>query len=86
VGAHKRAGGHSLSVAIWLATAFGAWRVSARRLRGHLRTALVGTATAVCSQGGVIPDLLTRLVKQDGSELPPSFAAKKGSVWVADLL
>ena len=40
-----------------------------------------GTATAVCSQGGVIPDVLTRLAKQDGSELPPSFAAKKGSVW-----
>ena len=35
----------------------------------------------MCSQGGVIPDLLTRLAKQDGTELPSSFAAKKGSVW-----
>jgi 8-oxo-(d)GTP phosphatase len=40
-----------------------------------------GTAAVVCSQGGVIPDLLTRLAKQDGSEMPPSLAAKKGSVW-----
>jgi 8-oxo-(d)GTP phosphatase len=40
-----------------------------------------GTATAVCSQGGVIPDLVMRLSEQDGVELPPSFVAKKGSVW-----
>jgi 8-oxo-(d)GTP phosphatase len=40
-----------------------------------------GTASVICSQGGVIPDLLTRLAGQDGVSLGGSFSAKKGSVW-----
>jgi 8-oxo-(d)GTP phosphatase len=40
-----------------------------------------GTATVISSQGGVIPDLLTRLAGQDGVSLGGSFSAKKGSVW-----
>lgn len=35
----------------------------------------------VCSQGGVVPDLLTRLAEADGVELPEGLAYKKGSVW-----
>jgi len=39
------------------------------------------TATVVCSQGGVIPDLLARLAAKDGVSLGESISAKKGSVW-----
>lgn len=38
-------------------------------------------ATVVCSQGGVIPDLLARLAATDGVKLPEHLAYKKGSVW-----
>lgn len=37
--------------------------------------------TVVCSQGGVVPDLLTRLTAADGVHMPEGFAYKKGSVW-----
>jgi len=40
-----------------------------------------GTGTVVCSQGGVVPDLIRRLAAHDGVSLPAQFAAKKGSVW-----
>ncbi|HEV8573206.1 MAG TPA: bifunctional NUDIX hydrolase/histidine phosphatase family protein [Dehalococcoidia bacterium] len=40
-----------------------------------------GTGTAVCSQGGVIPDVLGRLAAKDGVSLGDSVVAKKGSVW-----
>jgi 8-oxo-dGTP diphosphatase len=40
-----------------------------------------GTATVVCSQGGVIPDILGRLAKSDGVTMPQPLSAKKGSVW-----
>ncbi len=38
-------------------------------------------AVVLSSQGGVIPDLLERLAKEDDIELPEAFEAKKGSVW-----
>ena len=37
--------------------------------------------SVVCSQGGVVPDLLSRLAAQDGVDLPDELAYKKGSVW-----
>ena len=40
-----------------------------------------GAATVLCSQGGVIPDLLRRLATEDGSDLPEPLPARKGSVW-----
>ena len=40
-----------------------------------------GTGTAVCSQGGVIPDLLARLAAADRVALSEPVAAKKGSAW-----
>jgi 8-oxo-dGTP diphosphatase len=40
-----------------------------------------GEAVVVCSQGEVIPDLITRLAKADGVDLPNRPKAKKGSVW-----
>ena len=40
-----------------------------------------GTATVICSQGGVIPDLLSRIATADKVELPKPVSAKKGSVW-----
>ena len=40
-----------------------------------------GTATVVCSQGGVLPDLLTRLAAKDSVGLAEPVVAKKGSVW-----
>jgi 8-oxo-dGTP diphosphatase len=40
-----------------------------------------GTGTVLCSQGGVVPDLLSRLAREDGYRLPDPIAAKKGSVW-----
>ena len=40
------------------------------------------TTTVVCSQGDVIPDLLTRLAREDHVDLPDPLPKKKGSVWV----
>jgi 8-oxo-dGTP diphosphatase len=40
-----------------------------------------GTASVVCSQGGVIPDLLARLSKKDSVSFDQPPVAKKGSVW-----
>jgi 8-oxo-(d)GTP phosphatase len=40
-----------------------------------------GTAAVVCSQGGVIPNLLVRLAAKDGVSLAEPVVAKKGSVW-----
>lgn len=40
-----------------------------------------GTGTVICSQGGVLPDLVSRLAAQDGVPLNEPVAAKKGSVW-----
>ncbi|MFD4198590.1 NUDIX hydrolase [Amycolatopsis thermoflava] len=46
----------------------------------------VGGTPVVCSQGGVIPDLVTRLATRDGVRLPvdegEKVPSKKGSVWV----
>ena len=48
-----------------------------------------GAAVCVCSQGDVIPDLLSRVAEQDGltnpspsGKGPETFEAKKGGVWV----
>ena len=38
-------------------------------------------ATVVCSQGGVVPDLLMRIADADGMRLPDDLPYKKGSVW-----
>lgn len=46
--------------------------------------AKTGSIHAVCSQGGVIPDLLRRWAAEDGVELPASDNLK-GSVWILTL-
>ncbi len=38
-----------------------------------------------CSQGGVIPDLVSRLAEADHVDLPSPFVAAKGSVWALTL-
>ncbi|SNS30507.1 NUDIX hydrolase [Rhodococcoides kyotonense] len=43
-----------------------------------------GRVTALCSQGKVIPDLLTWWAEEDGVTLPPN-RNRKGSVWVLSL-
>ena len=40
-----------------------------------------GTGSVLCSQGGVIPDILTRLAEEDSVDLGENVVAKKGSVW-----
>lgn len=40
-----------------------------------------GEHAVVCSQGDVIPDLLTRLGTEDHIDLPDPIPGKKGSVW-----
>lgn len=53
-----------------------------RKAAGLLRDAASdGTASVVCSQGGVIPDLLGRLALEDAVAMPQNITAKKGSVW-----
>jgi 8-oxo-(d)GTP phosphatase len=39
------------------------------------------SAVVISSQGGVIPDILERLAKEDDFDLPGDFVAKKGSTW-----
>ena len=46
--------------------------------------ATAGGTPVVCSQGGVIPDLLSRLAKESGLTLPDPHAAK-GSAWILSL-
>ena len=48
----------------------------------------VGTpegAVVISSQGGVVPDLLERLAKEDDYELPQDIEARKGSTWSLSL-
>jgi 8-oxo-dGTP diphosphatase len=40
-----------------------------------------GGVPVVCSQGGVIPDLLSRVAAESGLPLPRRVESKKGSVW-----
>lgn len=40
-----------------------------------------GTGTVICSQGGVIPDILRRLAAEDGYDYPDPIVAKKGGAW-----
>lgn len=40
-----------------------------------------GTGTVLCSQGGVIPDILRRIADEDAYELPEIIQSKKGSIW-----
>ncbi|GAA0622165.1 NUDIX hydrolase [Kutzneria viridogrisea] len=49
-----------------------------------LEIAAAGGTPVVSSQGGVIPDLVTRLADLGGVELP-AVQAKKGSLWVLSL-
>lgn len=52
----------------------------------HLARTLIGTATALCSHGDVIPEMLWSLAGQDGFPIPPPslLRCKKGSTWVLD--
>jgi 8-oxo-dGTP diphosphatase len=49
--------------------------------RRLLEIAEEGGVPVVCSQGGVIPDLLTRLAAESGVSLGRRVESKKGSVW-----
>jgi 8-oxo-dGTP diphosphatase len=40
-----------------------------------------GTGVVLCSQGGVIPDILQHLAKDAAEPVPKSLPSKKGSVW-----
>ncbi|GAB1514723.1 NUDIX hydrolase [Actinophytocola sp. KF-1] len=40
-----------------------------------------GGVPVVCSQGGVIPDLISRVAAESGATLPKRVESKKGSVW-----
>ena len=40
-----------------------------------------GIGTVLCSQGGLIPDVLERISEADGCELPEDGQFKKGSTW-----
>jgi 8-oxo-dGTP pyrophosphatase MutT (NUDIX family)/phosphohistidine phosphatase SixA len=42
-------------------------------------------AVVISSQGGVVPDLLERLAKEDDYDLPQDIEAKKGSTWSLSL-
>lgn len=50
-------------------------------MRRVLEIVAPGGVPVVCSQGGVIPDLLTRLAAASGLSLGKHIEAKKGSVW-----
>jgi 8-oxo-dGTP diphosphatase len=50
-------------------------------VRRVLEIVAEGGTPVVCSQGGVIPDLLTRLAAASGLSLGKRVEAKKGSVW-----
>jgi 8-oxo-dGTP pyrophosphatase MutT (NUDIX family)/phosphohistidine phosphatase SixA len=50
-------------------------------MRRVLEIVAPGGVPVVCSQGGVIPDLLTRLAAASGLSLGKPVEAKKGSVW-----
>jgi 8-oxo-dGTP pyrophosphatase MutT (NUDIX family)/phosphohistidine phosphatase SixA len=45
------------------------------------RTVQKVRAAALCSQRDVIPQLVARIARDDGVELPETFEAKKASVW-----
>lgn len=64
----------------------GYWADPARGLSRLLAIAAGGGTPAVCSQGGVIPDLVSNLAARPGIELPTGkgggVPSKKGSVWV----
>jgi 8-oxo-dGTP diphosphatase len=56
------------------------------RGRARLKEILAGGGVpVVCSQGGVIPDLISALAKESGLELP-QVPAKKGSFWVLSFI
>ncbi|PRW62614.1 NUDIX hydrolase [Actinopolyspora mortivallis] len=54
-------------------------------VRRVLSLAATGETTVVCSQGGVIPDLLTRLAHSSGLSLG-EVGSRKASVWVLSFL
>jgi len=64
----------------------GYWRDPARSSARLLAIVAAGGTPVVCSQGGVIPDLVAWLAEQSGVALPERKGAKvpskKGSVWV----
>ena len=53
-------------------------QAASRRVR---ELAAPGRPVAICSQGGVIPDVVTELISSDGLELPAKVTARKGSMW-----
>lgn len=62
------------------------WNDPEAGARALLATARAHTTSVVCSQGGVIPDLLHTLASRDGitltRKLTGEVPSKKGSVWV----
>ena len=62
------------------------WRDPARAMSRVLAIIAGGGTPVVCSQGGVIPDVVTGLAEQAGIPLPAQKGrlapSKKGSVWV----
>ena len=62
------------------------WRDPARGIVRVLAIVAGGGTPVVCSQGGVIPDIVTGLAEQAGISLPAQKGgmapSKKGSVWV----
>ncbi|NKQ56302.1 NUDIX hydrolase [Amycolatopsis sp. K13G38] len=62
------------------------WRDPARGLARLLAIVAAGGTPVVCSQGGVIPDVVAGLAEQAGVRLPAekggNAPSKKGSVWV----
>jgi 8-oxo-dGTP pyrophosphatase MutT (NUDIX family)/phosphohistidine phosphatase SixA len=68
----------------------GYWRDPVLGTARLLAIAGDGGTPLVCSQGGVIPDVVTTLATRDGVALPVSktgvVAAKKGSLWLMSFL
>ncbi|EHR49563.1 phosphohistidine phosphatase SixA [Saccharomonospora marina XMU15] len=62
------------------------WADPAAALRRLRDIVVAGGTPVVCSQGGVIPDVVNALAQQDGVVLPATkadgVASKKGSVWL----
>jgi 8-oxo-dGTP diphosphatase len=63
------------------------WREPATGIARLRELVAAGGTPVVCSQGGVIPDLVGTLAEQDGVRLPVTkpegvVASKKGSVWM----
>ncbi len=63
----------------------GYWPDRAAGTRRLLEIAGTAAVTAICSQGGVIPDVVERLMDAAGTPVTGQVRSKKGSVWVLTL-